>query len=53
MGWIYITKVSSTVEPGFGKLFEKCKNVYYCQVFIVYHVIYVMTPNFGKQQKVY
>ena len=40
MGWIYILKVSSTVESGFSKLFEKAR----C---IVYHVIYAITPNFG------
>ena len=43
----------TVVEPGFSKLFEKRKNVYYCQVFTIYHVIYIMIVNFGKQQKVY
>ena len=42
-----------TVEPDFSKLFETRKNVYYCQVFTIYHVIYIMIVNFGKQQKVY
>ena len=42
-----------TVEPDFSKLFERRKNVYYCQVFTIYHVIYAMISNFGKQQKVY
>ena len=42
-----------TVEPGISKLFEKRKNVYYCQVFTIYHVIYAMIVNFGKQQKVH
>ena len=27
--------------------------VYYCQVFTIYHVIYAVIANFGKQQKVY
>ena len=43
----------STVKPGFSKLFERRKNVYYCQVFTIYHVIYAVIANFGKQQKVY
>ena len=43
----------TTVNPGFSKLFEKRKNVYYCQVFTIYHVNYAMIANFGKQQKVY
>ena len=42
-----------TVQPGFSKLFERHKNVYYCQVFTIYHVIYTMIANFGKQQKVW
>ena len=46
-------KSFSTVEPGFSKLFEGRKNVYYCQVFTIYNVIYAMTSNFGEQQKVY
>ena len=28
----------NTVKPDFSKLFEKRKNVYYCQVFIIYTV---------------
>ena len=43
----------ATVETDFSKLFERRKNVYYCQVFIIYHVIYAVIANFGKQQKVY
>ena len=42
-----------TDEPGFSKLFENCKNVYHWQMFTIYHVIYAMIANFGKQQKVY
>ena len=42
-----------TVKPDFSKLFERRKNVYYCQVFTIYHVIYAVIANFGKQQKVY
>ena len=42
-----------TVEPDFSKLFEKHKNVYYYQMFTIYHVIYAMIANFGKQQKVW
>ena len=44
---------SSTVKPSFSKLFERRKNVYYCQVFTIYYVIYAMIAPFGKQQKVY
>ena len=43
----------TTVKPDFSKLFERHKNVYYCQVFTIYHVIYAIIANFGKQQKVY
>ena len=42
-----------TVKPGFSKLFERRENVYYCQVYTIYHVIYAMIANFGKQKKVY
>ena len=42
-----------TVKPDFSKLFERRKNVYYCQVFTIYHVIYAVIANFDKQQKVY
>ena len=48
-----IALLHSTVEPDFSKLFERRKNVYYCQVFTIYHVIYAVIANFGKQQKVY
>ena len=37
----------------FSKPFGKLKKVYYCQVFTIYHVIYVMICQFGKRQKVY
>ena len=43
----------STVEPDFSKLFEKRKNVYYCQVFTTSHVIYAVIAKFGKEQKAY
>ena len=43
----------NTVETDFSKLFERRKNVYYCQVFTIYHVIYAVIANFSKQQKVY
>ena len=33
--------------------FEKPTNVYYQQVFTIYHGIYAMIANFGKQEKVY
>ena len=33
--------------------FWEAQNVYYCQVFTIYHVIYAMIANFGEQQKVY
>ena len=46
-------KIENTVEPGFSKLFERRKNVSYCQVLTIYHVIYAVIANFGKQQKVY
>ena len=45
--------ILNTVEPDFSKLFERRKNVYYCQVFTIYHVIYAVIDDFGKQQKVY
>ena len=45
--------LSNTVKPGISKIFENPKNVYYCQVFTIYHVIYAMICHFGKQQKVY
>ena len=45
--------IAYTVKPDFSKLFERHKNVYYCQVFTIYHVIYAVIANFGKQQKVY
>ena len=56
--WTFIvifvtTKIDSTVEADFSKLFERRKNVYYCQIFTIYHVIYAVIANFGKQQKVY
>ena len=52
--WVSVTDQDNcnTVEPGFNKLFERWKNVYYCQVFIIYPAIYARTANFGKQQKV-
>ena len=49
----YSKSHDNTVEPDFSKLFERRKNVYYCQVFTIYHVIYAVIANFGKQQKVY
>ena len=42
-----------SVKPGFSKLFEEPKNVYYCQVFTIYHEIYAMIASFGEQKKVY
>ena len=50
---LFLTFIRDTIKPGFSKLFEKRKNVYYCQVFTIYHVIYAVIANFGKQQKVY
>ena len=46
-------KFQSTVKLGISKLFGKGKKVYYCQVFTIYHVIYVMICQFGMWQKVY
>ena len=48
-----LNEIANTVEPGFSKLFERRKNVYYCQVFTIYHGIYAVIAYFGKQQKVY
>ena len=53
MRFLVNPQVFYTVKPGFSKLFERLKNVNYCQVFTIYHVIYAMIANFGKQQKVY
>ena len=49
----YLFTWDGTVEPDFSKLFERQKNVYYCQEFTIYHVINAMISNYGKQQKVY
>ena len=51
--FLLVRSEKGTVEPAFSKLFERRKNVYYCQVFTIYHVIYAVIANFGKQQKVY
>ena len=48
---LWVGALGCTVKPGFSKLFEKHKNVYYCQVFTIYHVIYTRIANFGKKQK--
>ena len=53
MQYTHSRNPTGTVKPDFSKLFERRKNVYYCQVFTIYHVIYAVIANFGKQQKVY
>ena len=36
-----------------GNFMRGKKNVYYCQMFTIYHVINAIIANFGKQEKVY
>ena len=49
--FLLVRSEKGTVEPAFSKLFERRKNVYYCQVFTIYHVIYAMIANLGKKKK--
>ena len=44
---------AGTFKPDFSKIFEKHKNIYFCQMFTTYYMIYAVIANFDKQQKVY